>query len=534
MRVGFIAAVAGSGSGPGTPGVVRNVTATAAASSQVDVTWTEPVSDGGDTITIYEVQYSSNSGSTWNDVTNTINFAGPSVNVSGLSTGTSYIFRVRAANYYGYGPYSEATSPPVTASDAPSSSAVAAADSTVTPSVATTGAATQTFATAYNVTFTSSGTWTNPYPAGATTGTATLSGTTTVGTLDYVYGTTNGGPYGSSTSTGSLTGLSRNTTYYARARGTNSSCRASVSSTVNPNGLSTVVTFEYGPSSGSYTSSIAASQSPLTGTTSQVVSATITSLAAGTWYVRLKAVNSFGTTYSTEKSVTVAATTALGSQVSFTPPAVTSVSNLLVIGGGSGGSNEGGGGGGGAAYATSSLSIGSSSTHSIVVGGGGGVEASGGSSSAFANTGPAGVSIGFSTDGSTSGNGNIGGTGYASFMDGTTVGGGGGGAGGVGGNYAMTSMFFAGAGGSGTTTYSVSYGGGGGGGMYADGGGTNNPGAGGSGGGGNGAAVNGTAGNGSANSGGGGGGTVIRSSPQIGTAGNGGSGYVRFTYNGPA
>ena len=532
MRIGFTAAIAGSGSGPGTPGAVRNVTATAAVSSEIVVTWNEPISDGGDLITVYEVQLSDNGGLSWSDANDLVNFAGPSMTVTGLTTGLSYIFRVRAANSYGYGPYSQ-ESASVVASDAPSSGAVAASDSTLTPSVATTGATTQTFGTAYPVTFSSSGTWTNPYPAGATTGTATLSGTTTLGTLDYVYGTTNGGPYGSSSSTGSLTGLSRNTTHYARARGTNSSCRASVGSTVNPNGLSTVVTFEYGPSSGVYTSSVVASQSPLTGTTSQSVSATITSLTAGTWYIRLKAVNSFGTTYSTEKSITVAATTALGSQVSFTPPAVTSVSNLLIVGGGAGGSNEGGGGGGAAAYAASSLSIGSSSTHSIVVGGGGGVEANGGSSSAFGNTGPAGSSLGFSVDGGTSGNGNAGGFGYASFIDGTTIGGGGGGAGGVGGSYFTTSMFYAGSGGSGTTTYSVSYGGGGGGGAYANGG-TNNPGAGGSGGGGAGAAVNGTAGNGSANTGGGGGGTVIRSFPQIGTAGNGGSGYVRFTYNGPA
>ena len=72
---------------------------------------------------------------------------------------------------------------------------------------------------------------------------------------------------------------------------------ANVVGSVNANYLPTTVTFEYGLST-SYGSSISAIQSPVTGNTNTIVTATITGLSSGTTYhFRVKAVNSLGSTY---------------------------------------------------------------------------------------------------------------------------------------------------------------------------------------------------------------------------------------------
>lgn len=67
--------------------------------------------------------------------------------------------------------------------------------------------------------------------------------------------------------------------------------------TVNANGFSTTVEFEYGTTT-SYGNKITANQSPLTGNTNTDVIVNITGLTIGTIYhYRVKAVNSFGTSY---------------------------------------------------------------------------------------------------------------------------------------------------------------------------------------------------------------------------------------------
>lgn len=73
-----------------------------------------------------------------------------------------------------------------------------------------------------------------------------------------------------------------------------SSTGATLNGTVNPGGLSTAVTFDYGLTS-SYGSSVAAVQSPLTGSSNTAVSVALTSLAPGTYHFRVRAVNSAGT-----------------------------------------------------------------------------------------------------------------------------------------------------------------------------------------------------------------------------------------------
>jgi hypothetical protein len=75
---------------------------------------------------------------------------------------------------------------------------------------------------------------------------------------------------------------------------------ATLNGTVNANSLSTTVTFEYGTTT-SYSSSITADQSPLTGDAIINSSAGISGLAGGTTYhFRIKASNSLGVTYGSD------------------------------------------------------------------------------------------------------------------------------------------------------------------------------------------------------------------------------------------
>ena len=73
------------------------------------VSWTAPASNGGSAITDYTIQYSSDSGSSWttfSDGTSTTT----SATVTGLTIGTTYIFRVSATNVIGTGSYSSSSS----------------------------------------------------------------------------------------------------------------------------------------------------------------------------------------------------------------------------------------------------------------------------------------------------------------------------------------------------------------------------------------------------------------------------------------
>lgn len=516
MRTGFIGVASSSGGGPGTPGKVLQLSGVA-GDTEVALTWSTPVSDGGSAITGYTIEYSSNGGSSWSTTTDS---SSPHT-VTGLSNTVGYIFRIKAENAIGFGPYSENIGP-ITPYGTPLAVTGAGTNTTVAPTTVTTSAATvQSFSTLNTATFSSSATWTNPYPAGATTGTATLNGSTDAGTLDYVYDTTAGGPYGSTSSTGSLTGLSRNTTYYFKARSTPSAYTASVAGTVNAGGGSATVSFVYGTTSGGpYPSEITATESPVTGSSTTSVSATLTGLSPGTYYFKTKAVNEIGTAFGSEGSFTVTSGVLLGSQLSFTPPAVTQIINLDCWGGGGGGADFIGGGGGGAARATAASASVSSSV-AVTVGGGGapGYSSSGSSTSIGSLLSAAGGGRGKSefydngdASGGTSGSGYAGGAG-----NGSIGGGGGGGSDAVGASgYTSGGYTMGGAGGSG---WSNPYGqGGGGGGSGSDGEG--------------GAGLGSPQGNGPANTGRGGGGVWFIGSA-IEVPGSGGSGYAQFQYYGP-
>jgi titin len=96
--------------------------ATTSGVSQVVLSWTAPASNGGDLITDYTVQFSSDSGSSWTTFSDSVS-ASTSATVTGLTNGTPYVFRVAAVNAAGTGLFSSASgsASPRTTPDAPSS-----------------------------------------------------------------------------------------------------------------------------------------------------------------------------------------------------------------------------------------------------------------------------------------------------------------------------------------------------------------------------------------------------------------------------
>jgi hypothetical protein len=89
-------------------GVPTSLAATA-GNTQASLTWTAPAYNGGSAITDYSVQYSSNSGSTWTTFSDSVSTA-TTATVTGLTNDVAYIFRVAAANVFGAGDYTAASS----------------------------------------------------------------------------------------------------------------------------------------------------------------------------------------------------------------------------------------------------------------------------------------------------------------------------------------------------------------------------------------------------------------------------------------
>lgn len=109
--------------------------------ASVALTWSAPSSNGGSPIRDYKVEYSSNNGSTW-DIFSRASSSATSETVTGLSNGTSYIFRVSAINDPGTGTASTSTGAitPKTSPSAPTSLIVTPGNSQV--SIAFTAGAT--------------------------------------------------------------------------------------------------------------------------------------------------------------------------------------------------------------------------------------------------------------------------------------------------------------------------------------------------------------------------------------------------------
>jgi FtsP/CotA-like multicopper oxidase with cupredoxin domain len=92
------------------PGAPTTVVPTA-GNARVGLSWSAPVANGGAPVTGYAIQRSTDSGSTW--TTMTVNSGSPATTgiATGLSNGTSYVFRVAAVNAAGTGAWSAASAP---------------------------------------------------------------------------------------------------------------------------------------------------------------------------------------------------------------------------------------------------------------------------------------------------------------------------------------------------------------------------------------------------------------------------------------
>ena len=81
------------------PGSPTAVVATSGNAS-LAVTWTAPANTGGSVITDYLVKYSSNGGAAWTNFIHPVSIV-PSLTVTGLANGTSYVIKVIARNAIG-------------------------------------------------------------------------------------------------------------------------------------------------------------------------------------------------------------------------------------------------------------------------------------------------------------------------------------------------------------------------------------------------------------------------------------------------
>lgn len=76
--------------------------------TNVNLSWLAPVSTGGANITDYVIQYSSNSGSSWTTFGDGVSSATSTV-ITGLTLGSTYIFRVAAVNRVGTSSFSDSS-----------------------------------------------------------------------------------------------------------------------------------------------------------------------------------------------------------------------------------------------------------------------------------------------------------------------------------------------------------------------------------------------------------------------------------------
>ncbi|MEY3406307.1 MAG: hypothetical protein RLZZ556_379, partial [Actinomycetota bacterium] len=91
------------------PSQARSITFSAVTKTSLSVNWLAPITNNGSEVTNYQVEMSSNSGSTWTKIDRTVS-TNTSTLVSGLIAGSTYQFRVFAINSVGIGDASDAKS----------------------------------------------------------------------------------------------------------------------------------------------------------------------------------------------------------------------------------------------------------------------------------------------------------------------------------------------------------------------------------------------------------------------------------------
>jgi titin len=107
------------------PGVPTTVTGTR-GDSQVQLSWLPPANPGGTPVTDYDIEYSADAGTTWVPFADGVSPA-TTATVTGLTNGTTYVFRVIARNAVGIGSPSDPSGPvkPLAPASAPTNLQVA-------------------------------------------------------------------------------------------------------------------------------------------------------------------------------------------------------------------------------------------------------------------------------------------------------------------------------------------------------------------------------------------------------------------------
>ena len=98
------------------PGAPTGLSATANGSTQIDLSWTAPSSDGGASISGYKIEVSPNDTSSWTDLV--ANNTSTTYSHTGLTAGTTRHYRVSAINSVGTGAASSTANATTTSSDA--------------------------------------------------------------------------------------------------------------------------------------------------------------------------------------------------------------------------------------------------------------------------------------------------------------------------------------------------------------------------------------------------------------------------------
>jgi len=78
-----------------------SLVASAASSSQINLSWSAPTNNGGSSVIGYKIDRSTNGGSTWNTIVSNTGSTGTTYSNTGLSPSTTYTYRVSAINSVG-------------------------------------------------------------------------------------------------------------------------------------------------------------------------------------------------------------------------------------------------------------------------------------------------------------------------------------------------------------------------------------------------------------------------------------------------
>src|SRR5437899_6680188 len=92
------------------PSPPTGLAATAASSSQINLSWNAPADNGGSAITGYKIERSSNGGTTWTILVANTGSAATTYSDTGLTHTTTYAYRISAINSIGTSSTSRTTS----------------------------------------------------------------------------------------------------------------------------------------------------------------------------------------------------------------------------------------------------------------------------------------------------------------------------------------------------------------------------------------------------------------------------------------